>query len=319
MIYICPKHGFDVELNVGDAGKRICPKCQAIFLTSKNVVCFEDKSDSFYEGTYQNQVKFIPTSEKWHAVWPFWMINSGYMWTIRKYVKEKSTILDLGCAGGIAYFGKRYNMIGADLSLESLSKAREYYQNCFMADVTQSMPLASKSVDAIISSFFWEHLDSNQKEQLLAECERILRPGGKIIFLFDIETQNPLISIAKKMDYSLYDKEFLAQDRHIGYESIKTNLEYFLKKFRLLELKGLEKTPFQSPSVYCKLRHWKGGFVVLGILNRLLNIRILFYAYTFFIRVIDETLGRCLPSNWSRIAKCVCIKEKLPKSYLKHA
>lgn len=45
-------------------------------------------------------------------------------------------------------------------------------------DVTRGIPHADASVDVIYSSHMLEHLNRRDGERLLAECARVLRPGG---------------------------------------------------------------------------------------------------------------------------------------------
>lgn len=47
------------------------------------------------------------------------------------------------------------------------------------------------------------------KPNILRECQRILKPGGKIVFLYDVETENPLICRYKYSNRPLYNKLFI--------------------------------------------------------------------------------------------------------------
>jgi hypothetical protein len=116
-----------------------------------------DRPDDFYDGAYENQVRFLPHSEKpWH-VWPLWLINSGYAWTVRRFMPEGATVVELGCASGVRYFGKRYRMVGCDLSFSSLRKL-EMYECRVQADVGSCIPFPDHSVDPVVSAYFWEHI-----------------------------------------------------------------------------------------------------------------------------------------------------------------
>jgi len=277
----------------------------------KGVVRFIEKPDSFYEGAYLNTIKYIPRTENWFSAWPLWLINSGYLWMVRKYVPAGSGLLEIGCASGVAYFGKRYRMIGMDLSLASLSRMVGSYETCIQADITRGIPLPDQSLDGIASSYFWEHLPHNLKARVLEECRRVLKPQGKLIFLYDVETSNPLIAAAKRSNPDLYKKLFLDQDGHVGYETPQKNKELFMKHgFRILEHRGMEKTYIQSSAVYEKLQHWnwkiKGVFLLVSAFGK----KPWFYGYTALTRMIDETIGRLLPMSWARIVITVCEKVK---------
>lgn len=286
-----------------------CAKCGRQYPIQDGVVCTLDHPDVFYEGAYENQTRFLPRSEKpWYA-WPLWLINSGYPWAVRHFVPAGATVVELGCAGGVRYFGQRYHMVGCDLSLSSLKKLDTYEQR-IQTDAAICIPLPDNSVDAVVSSYFWEHIPPVIKPDILSECKRILRPGGKIIFLYDVETENPLIKRYKNQDKELYKKLFIDGDGHFGYQRPAENIEAFkLAGFSILQHRGMEKTWLQSSSAYNKLAQ----FGTTG--NRLLSwgARLgqqpFFYLYTFLMRLIDTLICPWLPADWARIDLIVCEKE----------
>ncbi|HMA21702.1 MAG TPA: class I SAM-dependent methyltransferase [Gemmatimonadaceae bacterium] len=271
---------------------------------------FLDTQDSFYEGAYLNQVHFLPASESWYRVWPVWLINNGYLWRVRNNVPAGATVLELGCAGGVAYFARRYTMIGLDLSLASLESASGLYDTLIQADAAKAIPVADESVDAVTSSFFWEHIPPAVKTNILAEVRRILKPGGKLIFLYDVETHNPLMSALRNRSPELYDAEFIERDGHLGYEEPGDNIETFESAgFKVIEQVGLERTPLQSTTVYGKMKKWPKPFSALGgLLHRIESTRAGFFAYIGLLRALDETVGKLLPERWSRMALTVCEK-----------
>ncbi len=181
-----------------------CGLCGRTFPIQNGVICTLGRLDDFYEGAYESETRFLPRSERpWH-VWPLWLINSGYLWTVRRFVPQGATVVELGCAAGVRYFGQRYRMVGCDLSLSSLARLQDY--ECrVQADAKVCIPLPSNSVDAVISSYFWEHIPPEAKPLVLSEAKRILRPGGKVIFLYDVKTQNPLIKKYQEQDPDQYD------------------------------------------------------------------------------------------------------------------
>ncbi len=304
---ICPKDG--TELKRETQANYYCRVCKTTFFSEQGVVRFLNQKDNFYEGAYQNQVKFISKNETWHAVWPLWLIQNGYVWNVRKYVPEGSVVLEMGCASGVAYFGSRYPMIGADLSFAALVEAAKIYETCIQTDVTEMIPLPDQSIDAVISSYFWEHLDPTIKPKVLEECYRVLRPRGKLVFLYDVETQNPLIRTMKNETPERYAELFLKQDGHVGYETIGQNKAYFLSQgFSVLEHQGMEKTWIQSSGVYRKLSQSRKNRKWFSFLAEVSGRRPWFYLHTALSRILDETLGRCLPQSWARIVMTVCEK-----------
>jgi len=255
--------------------------------------------DDFYEGHYGNQTHFVPRSEKPWYVWPLWLINSGYVWNVRKWLPHGATIVELGCAGGVRYFGHRYNMIGFDLSFAGL-KSIDFYQYRVQGDAATCISLPDQSVDAVVSSYFWEHIPPDVKPGILKECQRILKPGGKLIFLYDVETNNPLIRRYKAQNLLYYTKLFIEGDGHFGYQWPAENNALFQSAgFQIREHRGMEKTFLQSPSAYGKLAQFSEGNN-LKSLGEIGSSR-WFYLWTLLMRLVDTVVGPLLPENWSRI------------------
>jgi SAM-dependent methyltransferase len=271
------------------------------------VIRFLDREDEFYEGAFENQIHFLPRSERLWNAWPLWLINSGYPWLVRRHVPAGSTIVELGCAGGVKYFGQRYRMIGCDLSLSGLKAAGAFYECCVQADASRRIPVESTSVDAVVSSYFWEHIPRDVKPRILAECLRILRPGGHLIFLYDVATENPLIDRFRRRDPGLYEKLFIEADGHLGYESIAENRALFRRAgLVLVEEHGLEKTPLMGASVFSKLARF--GPIPRAVLGwtSVLGRTPFFQAYTGLVRVTDAWLDPLLPERWARTCVTVC-------------
>jgi SAM-dependent methyltransferase len=304
---VCPFCGGTLAATAGETFS--CTACGRQYPIQDGVVCVLDHPDDFYEGAYGNKVFFLPGSERpWHE-WPLWLINSGYLWTVRRFVPPGATVVELGCAGGVRYFGQRYRMVGCDLSLASLKKL-EFYERRVQADAAVCIPLPDNSVDAVVSSYFWEHIPPEVKPHILSEMNRILRPGGKLIFLYDVETQNPLIRRYKEKDRVLYERLFIAGDGHLGYQRPVENLAIFEEGgFRVVEHKGMEKTWLQSPSAYTKLAQFGTvGGRLLAWASRL-GQQPFFYPYTALMRLIDTLICQWLPADWARIDLVVCEKD----------
>lgn len=286
-----------------------CEVCKRSYPVEGSVVCLLDQNDAFYEGAYQNHVAFMPRDERLRFAWPLWLINSGYPWTVRRHVSEGSVVVELGCAGGVSYFGKRYRMVGCDLSRASLRRLEDVYSLLLQVDAGGCIALTDNSVDAVVSSYFWEHIPPAQKPGILSECARILRPGGKLVFLYDLETKNPLVRYYRKRAPELYNRLFIEGDGHFGYQTSDENARLFRAAgFSILERRGMEKTLVQSPAAYTKLAQFGGLGPQLFRWGTRLGKKPLFYPYTALTRLIDTIADPLLPTDWARMELVVCAK-----------
>jgi SAM-dependent methyltransferase len=199
-------------------------------------------------------------------------------------------------------------MVGCDLSLSSL-RGLVLYQRRIQADAATCIPLPDNSVDAVVSSYFWEHIRPIAKPHILQECRRILKPGGKIIFLYDVATENPLIRRHRRSNPHLYEKLFVQGDGHWGYQSSEENLAIFKNgNFEVVEHRGMEKTWIQSPSVYSKLSQFGTvGSGILAVAARLSQPPF-FYLHATLLRLVDTLICPMLPGGWARVDMVVCRK-----------
>ena len=286
-----------------------CALCDTEYSKTANLYSFLTEPNTFYEGAYLNRVKFTGTGIKFFDRFVFWLINSGYLGKVQHTFPQGSRLLELGCAGGVNIFGKNFNMTGCDLSFSSLKQAADIYDNCLYANPLIGLPLPDNSLDGVISSFFWEHLDGLEKKRCLQELHRVLKPGGKIVFLYDVETDNPLIRYFKKQNLSLYQEHFLDQDGHIGYESVSDNMAHFEEGgFSIVKNLALQKTFVLEPSMYHKFTFWNSHSFVFRILAKL-GGSYFFKPFLLLIRICD-TLFAFLPDSWARITLTIAEVKK---------
>ncbi len=99
-------------------------------------------------------------------------------------------VLDIGCGNG--HYGttlkKHANvewLVGVDLDAECLKKAQEVYDETVLLAAHHELPFDSDSFDAVISCDFLGHVEFRDKDALLAEIQRVLKPGGKTIHVIE--------------------------------------------------------------------------------------------------------------------------------------
>ncbi len=94
-----------------------------------------------------------------------------------------ATVLEAGC-GFSTMFAAEYKragkVIGVDIDAEFLAR-NELVDQKIVSDLASLPELQDNSVDVIMSSWVLEHLEN--PAAVFAEIRRILKPGGKFIFL----------------------------------------------------------------------------------------------------------------------------------------
>jgi ubiquinone/menaquinone biosynthesis C-methylase UbiE len=279
----------------------VCPVCSTRYPIEDGVVRVLAETDAFYEGAFVNQIFFMPKARSFFAELPLWVIANGYLWNVRRFVPRGAKVVEMGCAAGVNWFGATYQMTGLDVSHGGLAIARKKYHSCVQAADLASIPDAS--LDAVISSYFWEHMTADVKEKLTADFVRVLKPGGKIVFLYDVETKNPVITWIRRLKPDLYKALFLDADGHLGYETIDVNEQRFVRHgFEIIRSNPMERTPLQGTSVFKKMEQWGGVPKLIARLTAFLDWPIVAKPYWVFLRLIDETVGRLFPRSWGRIA-----------------
>ena len=115
---------------------------------------------------------------------------SSYLARFQEF-QPGETVLELGSGGGLdtALLARKVGLsgkvIGLDLSLAMLqraatgSKQAEISQVYFNQALAEELPVASGSVDWVVSNGIFNL--SPEKERILEEIHRVLRPGGRVL------------------------------------------------------------------------------------------------------------------------------------------
>jgi ubiquinone/menaquinone biosynthesis C-methylase UbiE len=140
------------------------------------------------------------------------------MW-VYDNVRRGSSVLDLGCGEGVLALLKRKDvyLAGLDLSPDLVELARRNgYDTACVAHLTE-LPFADASFDYVVSLDVFGHVDFADKDAVLTEIKRVLRPDGV--------TMHGIESLDRNLhpDYATASREQLAQfiavDGHIGLET----------------------------------------------------------------------------------------------------
>lgn len=153
------------------------------------------------------------------------------MW-IYDNVRRGSSVLDLGCGAGVLALLKRkgVTLTGIDISSDCAALAQQNgYDEARIGDLAQ-LPFADHSFDYVVSLDVLGHVEFAQKDQVLAEIKRVLKPDG--VSLHGVECMNR----EQQKDYSEMSEEelraFVAVDGHVGMEDEPANAARFGRFFK---------------------------------------------------------------------------------------
>lgn len=152
------------------------------------------------------------------------------MW-VYDNIRRGSSVLDLGCGAGILALLKRKDVFlaGLDLSEECVAAAqRNGYDETHRAELT-SLPFADASFDYVVSLDVLGHVVADQKDAVLAEIRRVLRPTG--VTLHGIECTDRAARRGYEEMNSEQLREFMAIDGHVGLEEEEEHAARFGRFF----------------------------------------------------------------------------------------
>src|SRR5207302_11474960 len=109
----------------------------------------------------------------------------------------RGAVLDLGCGGGWRLFTRVGPVAGVDLSQASLERALTLYQAAARANLT-ALPFPDAGFDVVVSSDVLGHIALGEKDAVLAEIYRVLRPGGLTLHYIEAESRDPLMAFARR-------------------------------------------------------------------------------------------------------------------------
>jgi len=134
---------------------------------------------------------------------------------IERHVPNGATVLDFGCGGGDYWLAANYRVIGLELAKNSAKASSRVYRAALNGDVNR-IPARSNSFDAAVSSFVLEHLPYDAAITSLSELNRILKPGGLLISLCDLECDHPLLARMRRLYPAGYREAFIEAPDHAG-------------------------------------------------------------------------------------------------------
>ncbi|HEX8687053.1 MAG TPA: methyltransferase domain-containing protein [Pyrinomonadaceae bacterium] len=152
------------------------------------------------------------------------------MW-VYDNVRAGSHVLDLGCGAGMLALLKRkgVTLAGVDLSEEcALASRRNGYDVTCAAELDR-LPFADDSFDYVVSLDVLGHVEFKDKDAVLAEIARVLRPGGVTLHGIECTDRRAQRSYDEMSEEEL--RRFVAVDGHVGLEEEQEHAARFRRFF----------------------------------------------------------------------------------------
>lgn len=148
---------------------------------------------------------------------------SRTMW-IYDNVRRRSSVLDLGCGAGLLALLRRKNVrvTGLDISRDCAAVAHGNGYTSALAGALTALPFADASFDYVVSLDVMGHVEFGEKDAVLNEIKRVLRPDG--VTLHGVECMNR----EQQKDYDQMSeaelRHFIGVDGHVGMEDEAANV-----------------------------------------------------------------------------------------------
>src|SRR5215213_157923 len=152
------------------------------------------------------------------------------MW-VYDNVRAGSSVLDLGCGAGMLALLKRkgVTLAGVDLSGEcALAARRNGYDVTCAAELTR-LPFRADSFDYVVSLDVLGHVEFGEKDAVLSEVARVLRPGGVTLHGIECTDRRAQKSYEEMSEEEL--RRFVSVDGHVGLEEEQEHAARFRRFF----------------------------------------------------------------------------------------
>lgn len=152
------------------------------------------------------------------------------MW-VYDNVRAGSDVLDLGCGAGMLALLKRkgVTLTGVDLSPECALAARRNGYDVTCAAALTKLPFQADSFDYVVSLDVLGHVEFGEKDAVLSEVARVLRPGGVTLHGIECTDRRAQKSYEEMSEEEL--RRFVSVDGHVGLEEEQEHAARFRRFF----------------------------------------------------------------------------------------
>lgn len=215
-------------------GALVCHACSETYRLDGEIPCFSP-TDPFYDEYASEHCPYAlsPSGLKGLILrfLPFWSWREWKFWN--SVIPQCERLLDLGCGRGRELFAaKARETVGFDGSLRFIRDCATHYEVVAQGTLPH-LPFQSRSFDAVVASHVLGHVPCSEKDALIAEVARLMRPGAMCAFLIETDSNHPAVVGAKRKPET-YRRQFIEQHGHVGLEYAQQAIRRFEKQgFRL--------------------------------------------------------------------------------------
>lgn len=222
---------------------------------------------------------------------------------VRQLAGRRGHVLDLGCGGGWRLYTRVGPVVGVDLSHKSLLTASRIYEGAVLADLT-ALPFAANSFDVVVSSDVLGHVSAADKDTVLSEIHRVLKPGGRTLHYVEADGDDPLMRFAKRHS-ELYQRYVIAPEGHIGLETPAQ----ITTRFRRMGFRAIAEIPAYRGLTYVRrfVQYFDNEYagkawavhLLVGLCKLCTKGHLVEAAANLFISLLVEIGDRVLPQRWA--------------------
>lgn len=152
------------------------------------------------------------------------------MW-VYDNVRYGSSVLDLGCGAGMLALLKHkgITLTGVDLSPECAAAARQNGYDKSVSALLSQLPFPDHSFDYVVSLDVLGHIAFEEKDSVISEIRRVLRPEGVTLNGIECTDQSGRQRVEEMSDDEL--QRFIEIDGHVGLEEEQQHATRFSRFF----------------------------------------------------------------------------------------
>lgn len=207
---------------------------------------------------------------------------------INQNTTPETRILDIGCGHGEllkAVYDKTPHTYGVDPDKEALDKNTLIKNK--VVGVVEDLPFESNFFDLVVSEWVLEHL--NDPEKAFREIFRVLKPGGKVVFLTpNVWNYNVwMIRMIPNRFHSFFTRKLYDRQEGDTYP-VRYKINSVKKIAKILEPIGFKKSQLILNGDPSYISFNRPLFALARVLEKILDLKPLHFAKVHLIGVYEK-------------------------------